>query len=106
MKRPDVLPDRETGGADRDAQPVSHSNRMSEALSGSTLVWTDQKPTTPGFYWLRHVPQDVELNAADVVYLEPDGRGVMHFYDEAGPQPLRSEVFADTQWAGPLRRPL
>jgi len=105
MKRQDVLSDRDTGGAPSDSQPTTQKGRMRAAPADSALTWSDQKPTTPGFYWLRHIPQDVELNAADVVYLEPDGRGVMHFFDEAGPQPLLSEVFADTQWAGPLQRP-
>lgn len=64
----------------------------------TALAWTHARPSQAGYYWLR---QGAFL---DIVCVDAEG-GVMHFYDENGPQPLASEIFLDAAWAGPIPRP-
>ncbi|MHC4958369.1 MAG: hypothetical protein ACYTGN_08320 [Planctomycetota bacterium] len=78
---------------------------MHLALSESqVLQWSQHRPSLPGFYWLRYLPQDRDLKAADVVCVEPGGR-VTHMYDDGGPLRLDNEIFDDAVWAGPLAPP-
>ncbi len=74
-----------------------------DVLETQASVWTAQRPTGPGLYWIRY---DGDRIREDIVCVEA-GLRVAHFYedDETGPRPLDSDQFDGARWAGPLTAP-
>ena len=68
------------------------------------MEWTKEKPTEPGYYWLRRVGPDPTHAGVHPVYI---------CLNLVGDEILKTHIwgdidrtrYADAEWAGPIRKP-
>lgn len=74
-----------------------------------TLTYTRERPTVPGWYWVRGAETHYrsELIARVFVYMSPNDRRRELWADvsKVGERPLCAAFFPDCEWAGPILEP-
>jgi hypothetical protein len=66
------------------------------------MTWTIDRPTTPGWYWLKNPP---DSDAVPVEVWEFEGEFWVSYSGTESDDRLLKDVFDDVRWYGPITPP-